>query len=114
MRRVNLSAGDTLFRKGEEAGEAYLIMEGTIQISSDALSVDLGKDELFGESGLVGNTRQADAIAKTNCQLMALSVDELRESVIKEPDTAMLLIGALIQRLADTLNKLEEVKRVVS
>jgi hypothetical protein len=40
MRRINLTAGETLFRKGEEAAEAHMIMDGTIEISSDVLSVD--------------------------------------------------------------------------
>ncbi len=114
MRRVNLTAGDVLFEKGDIANEAYLIMDGTIQISSDVLAADLGKDELFGESGLVGNTRQAAAIAKTDCRLFAISVDELRQSIKSEPDTALLLIEALIRRLADTLNMLETEKRLHS
>ena len=50
MRRVNLTAGEVLFEKGEIANEAYLIMDGTIEISSEALAVELGKDELLGES----------------------------------------------------------------
>lgn len=114
MRRLNLAAGDTLFRKGEEAAEAYIIMDGTIEISSDVLSVDLGKDELFGESGLVGNARQADATAKTGCRLFAVTVDELRDAINTAPDTALLLIEALIQRLAATLSDLEEAKRRIS
>ena len=114
MRRVNLAAGEVLFQKGEPASEAYLIMDGTIEISSEALTAELGKDELFGESGLVGNTRQAAAIAKTDCRLFAVSVDELRQSIKSEPDTALLLIEALIRRLADTLSQLETAKRLVS
>ncbi len=114
MRRVNLSAGDVLFEKGDTASEAYLIMDGTIEISSDALAVELGKDELFGESGLVGNTRQAAAAAKTDCRLFAVSVDELRQSITSEPETAMMLIEALIRRLAYALNELEKAKHPAS
>ncbi len=109
-----MAAGDVLFEKGDSASEAYLIMDGTIEISSDALAVELGKDELFGESGLIGNTRQAAAIAKTDCRLFTVSVDELRKSITSEPDTALLLIEALIRRLADTLSELGKAKRLVS
>ncbi len=63
---------------------------------------------------MVGNTRQAAAIAKTDCRLFAVTVDELRQSITSEPDTALLLIEALIKRLADTLHQLEETKRLVS
>jgi CRP-like cAMP-binding protein len=114
MRRINLAAGDTLFEKGDAANDAYLIMDGTIEISSDALAVELGKDELFGESGLVGNNRQAAAIAKTDCRLFAVSVDELRGSIKSEPETAMMLIEALIRRLAFALNELEKAKHLAS
>ena len=114
MRRVNLAAGDVLFEKGETADEAYLIMDGRIEISSDALTVELGKDELFGESGLVGNKRQAAATAITDCRLFAVSVEELRGSITSEPDTALLLIEALIRRLAYTLNELEKAKHLIS
>lgn len=114
MRRLNLAAGEALFKKGDTASEAYLVMDGTIEISSDALAVELGKDELFGESGLVGNKRQAAATAKTDCRLFAVTVDELRGSITSDPDTAVLLIEALIRRLAYTLNKLEKAKRMVS
>ena len=86
MRRVNLAAGEKLFDKGDVANEAYLIMDGKIEISSEALTAELGKDELFGESGLVGNTRQAAARAKTDCRL---SVEELRGSITSDPDTAL-------------------------
>jgi CRP-like cAMP-binding protein len=114
MRRINLSAGEVLFEKGDTANEAFLIMDGTIEISTHALTAELGKDELFGESGLVGNTRQAAATAKTDCRLFAVSVDELRGSIKADPDTALLLIEALIRRLADTLNQLEEAKQIAS
>jgi len=114
MRRINLAAGDVLFEKGDAATDAFLIMDGTIEISSDVLSVELGGDELFGESGLVGNTRQASAAAKTDCRLFAVSVDELRDSIRAEPETAMMLIEALIRRLAYALNELEKAKHPAS
>jgi CRP/FNR family cyclic AMP-dependent transcriptional regulator len=114
MRRVNIAAGEVLFEKGDAATEAFLVMDGIIEISTNALTAELGKDELFGESGLVGNTRQATAAAKTDCRLFAVSVDELRTSITSDPETALLLIEALIGRLADTLNKLEMAKRMIS
>ncbi len=40
------------------------------------MSTELGKNEPFGESSLVGNTLQAAVIAKTGCRLFAISVDE--------------------------------------
>ena len=97
-----------LFRSGEKTREAYIITDGTIEISSDLLSVDLGKNEL------VGNDRQADAIAKTGNRLFTVTVDELRDAINTAPNTTLLLVQALIQRLATTLSGLEAAKKLIS
>ncbi len=110
MRKVNLKAGDVLFRKGSPADDAYLIMNGVMKISGIMLKATLERSEIFGESGLVGNPRMADAIAHTDCQLMAFSVDELRDSIRTQPDLAEALIEAMIRRLASTVNELENVR----
>ena len=110
MRRVNLKAGDVLFQKGDAATDAYLIMDGVIEISGDKLKAMLNKSEIFGESGLVGNPRMAGAIAHTDCQLMAFSVDQLRSAIRTQPDTAETLIEAMIRRLASTVDELESLQ----
>ncbi len=109
MRRVNLKAGDVLFHKGDPADDAYLIMDGVIEISGEKLKATLNKSEIFGESGLVGNPRMADATAHTDCQLMAFSVDQLRNAIRTQPDTAETLVEAMIRRLASTVDELENV-----
>ena len=110
MRRVNLQSGEYLFHEGDTATSAYFVLRGVIEISSKELSVNLEKYEIFGESGLVGNTRMADAIAQTDCCLIAFSVDELRNSIRTEPDTAERLVEILIRRLAYTVHKLEKLR----
>ena len=53
--------------------------------------------------------RMADALALTDCQLMAFSVDELRIAIRTEPDTAEAMVEAMIRRLTGTVKKLENV-----
>ena len=110
MRKVYLKAGDVLFRKGSSADDAYLIMHGVIEISGSNLVATLERSEIFGESGLVGNPRMADAVARTDCQLMAFSVDELRNSIRTQPDIAEALIEAMIRRLTSTVIEMENVR----
>ncbi len=107
MRRVNLKAGDVLFHKGDPADDAYLIMDGVIKISGNKLEATLERSEIFGESGLVGNPRMADAVAHTDCKLMAFSVDQLGNAIRTQPDTAEALIEAMILRLTCTVYELE-------
>jgi CRP-like cAMP-binding protein len=109
MRKLNLKAGDVLFRKGDPADDAYLIIDGVIKISGEKLNATVKQSEIFGESGLVGNPRMADALALTDCRLMAFSVDELRIAIRTQPDTAEALVEAMIRRLTGTVKKLENV-----
>ena len=110
MRRINLASGDILFRKGDEAGDAYLIVQGEIVISASTMTVTLQKGELFGESGLIGNPRMATATAQGNCRLIVFAADEFRQAILTEPKTAEMLIEVLIRRLAHTVDQLENVR----
>ncbi len=110
MRRVNLVAGDVLFQKGDPADDAYLILDGVIEIFADDLIATLDNDEIFGESGLVGNPRMASATARTDCRLIAFSVEELRRSIRNEPETAEKLIEVMIRRLGDTVDELARLR----
>ena len=62
MRRVTLKAGEGLFDKGDPADDAFLILDGVIEIIAEDQLATLEKDEIFGESGLVGNPRMASAM----------------------------------------------------
>ncbi len=110
MRRVTLKAGDVLFDKGDAADDAYLILDGVIEISAKDLIATLEKDEIFGESGLVGNPRMAGATARTDCRLIAFSVDELRHSIRTEPESAEKLVEVMIRRLTHTVDELARLR----
>ena len=110
MRRVNLKAGEVLFDKGDPADDAYLILDGVIEISAKDLIATLEKDEIFGESGLVGNPRMAGAMARTDCRLIAFSVEELRHSIRTEPETAERLVEVMIRRLTNTVDELARLR----
>lgn len=112
MRRLNLNAGDVLFKRGDPANHAYFIMDGEIEISGNNLRATLARSEIFGESGLVGNPRMADAVARTNCRLMAFSVNELRNFIRTEPETAEALIEAMIRRLTSTVRELQSLHAI--
>ena len=114
MKRLTLKAGESLFEKGDRADNAYLILNGTIEISTGTLKAQIGREELFGESGLVGNDRQASASAITDCTLMELTANELKNDIRTDPDTSLLIIEALIKRLAHALDELDKAHTISS
>ncbi len=108
MRRVDIKENETLFKKGDDAGDAYLIITGSIKVSAPGMTAVLRKNELFGESGLTGNPRMATTTALEDCHLLAFSVDELRNTIRADPDTAESLVEVMIRRLAHTVSELEK------
>lgn len=86
-------AGDPVVREGEPADRFYVIIDGQFRVSQgDAGSAprhlrDLGRDEVFGEIGLLtGAPRTATVTAATIGRLLALDADEFLELVSAAPD----------------------------
>ena len=85
-------------------------VQGDLRISGFGVTVrgmaSSGTLQLFTDDGAVILENQSGATR--------IEGNELRVSIKSDPDTALVLIEALILRLADTLNQLEEAKRLVS
>jgi CRP/FNR family transcriptional regulator, cyclic AMP receptor protein len=64
-------AGETIFHKGEEGNELFIIRSGGVRISVDGRTLDeLRENDLFGEMALVDNSpRAAMPISLTASQI---------------------------------------------
>lgn len=78
-------AGQKVFVEGDSGDRAYLIQDGTVEISKHGLVLaTLGKGELFGEMALVDDQpRMATAKALTDASLVIVSRDVFREKLSK-------------------------------
>ncbi len=74
-RILDLSKGDYVFQEGNDAGYAYVLAEGTVEIVRKSADGDqvLGKVEkgsIFGEMAIIdGSPRSASARAATDCKV---------------------------------------------
>jgi len=103
-----LQSGEVLFHEGEAGHEAYLIVQGSVEIyrhlggKKKALAV-LGSGEIIGEMALVDNQpRMASASAAEDTVMVCISQDNLqgRLTRLAKDDTVMhLLIKTLVRRL---------------
>lgn len=105
---LNLKPGEVLFEEGELGDAAYLIVEGTIQISRlhNGKSVPLAtvrRGEIIGEMSLIDHQpRMASAVAVEACKLVRISDKNLQERMSKlaESDQVLhFLIKTLVRRL---------------
>ncbi len=105
---MSLKSGEVLFCEGDEGNNAYLILNGTIEIYRTAGEADinisnLGKGEIIGEMSLIDNQpRMASARALTNVKLAGISQDDLSKRLkrLKRDDKVIHhVMKTLVRRL---------------
>jgi uncharacterized membrane protein len=104
-----LEAGVSIFHAGDPGDAMFLIESGSVRISvkdadgQDAVLVDLGKGEFFGEMAVLDNqSRSADATVIHRAKLAVLAREDLLSLVRKRPDIALGMLTAMTQRLRHT------------
>lgn len=106
--RVVFEPGQALFRQGEAADAAYVVIEGSVEIvvrtASGSLLVDcVGQNQILGEAGMFGDLpRSATAIARTRLETLRIPRDVFRSVLQGSSDAALHLSHMLAQRLAKT------------
>jgi len=110
--RLTYDVGQVMFNAGDAADAAYIIIEGSVEISvptpSGPIIVNtLGKNELLGEIAIFGEVpRTATAKATAKLETLKISKDMFIKVIRENPDAAIELIKILAGRLANTTSQL--------
>lgn len=100
--------GEYLFREGDSAVAAGLIIEGNVVIrssGSDDIIVRLGPGDFFGEAALLEDTpRSASGIAETPTQVSLLVRYQLEEFVRHRPQAGLGIMTNLARLLLARLH----------
>jgi len=93
---VSFQKSDYIIRKGDEANEMYIIINGKVQVVSEDGSKtfdSMKAGQFFGEVGVVNNVpRTATIVAATNVDLIVLSRKSLDEVVKKYPECHKIIL----------------------
>jgi CRP-like cAMP-binding protein len=97
----DFSAGTTIFRAGEPGAEMFIVQEGEVDIVIDGKVVEsIGPEHFFGEMALIDESpRSADAVARTDCKLLALNQRQFLFLVDEVPFFAIRMMRVLADRL---------------
>lgn len=108
--------GTTIFVKGDPGTALFAVRSGMVKISvpspdgREAVFNVLHAGEIFGEIALLdGQSRTADAIAVSDCELLAINRRDFLAFVQDEPKAALRLIELLCARLRFASEHFEEV-----
>jgi CRP-like cAMP-binding protein len=114
--RLTYDAGQVMFNAGDAADAAYIIIDGSVEISvptpSGPIIVNtLGKNELLGEIAIFGDVpRTATAKAMAKLEALKISKDMFVKVIRENPDAAVELIKILAGRLANTTSQLTQTR----
>jgi CRP/FNR family transcriptional regulator, cyclic AMP receptor protein len=110
--RLKFDAGQVIFNAGDVGDSAYIIIDGTVEISVPTPSGpivinNMGKNDLLGEIAIVGEVpRTATAKAVTKLETLKISKELFVKIIHENPDAAIELIRILAARLASTTSQL--------
>jgi len=100
------SLGEVLFREGDTAGSAIVIVSGLVKIhkrgrDGDELILSLcGPGDLLGEvTAVQGAARSADAVALEDVEAATVAVADLRALLARYPRVALVLLELALRRL---------------
>lgn len=105
MQTINFAAGATILTEGEEGDTAYLIVDGSVEVTigegAQAKNVGtLGPGDAFGEMCLLEpGPRSATVKAVTDVECVTTTYDEFMASIQDDPERAVEFMKTLIRRL---------------
>jgi CRP-like cAMP-binding protein len=114
--RLTYAAGQVIFNAGDVGDSAYVIIEGTVEISVPTPSGpivinEMGRNDLLGEIAIVGEVpRTATAKAITKLETLKISKELFMKIIRENPDAATELIRILAARLALTTSQLSRTR----
>ncbi|WP_081852887.1 Crp/Fnr family transcriptional regulator [Bosea sp. 117] len=111
--------GDILFREGQEADSAYVVVSGNFALTREDMppeagqprAVNVGPGTLLGEMALITQTqRPATATATEVSSVLRIPRSIFMRTVESYPDVALRLARTLSERLTTTLDDLGRVR----
>jgi hypothetical protein len=107
MRSRRFDKGAIIFRKGDAAQEAYLLVEGEIEFTEPGSVVSPGV--LFGELALftTERTRTATAVCRTDTLLFSITYDQFEQLCFQNPEFGIYLLRLIVSRLQSDIAHLE-------
>lgn len=105
MKSVKFKPGDTILTEGEDGDSAFLIVDGSVEVSvgadGQAKAVGtLSAGEVFGEMSLIEpGPRSATVRAVTDTECISTNYEEFITSLQDNPERAVEFMKTLVRRL---------------
>ncbi len=106
MERLQLSPGETLFRRNDEGSSLFILIEGLLNVQlglngngTDEIVGQLSPGEFFGEMSLLtGEPRSATIVALTNAVVYEINRPTIVQLINERPEISECMSRAVAQR----------------
>lgn len=105
MLQMHMSAGETIYKEGDEADAVYLIEDGAVEVSRIAANKAVrlavfGKGEIFGESGVIHDKPRSTTMrALMDCQVLKVPKEQFFTMFGDNNPMGLPLLKMLTERL---------------
>ena len=99
MSKRPFAKGDVVFRKGDDAHELYVVVDGTVRLQE--LDVTIGPGQIFGEIGLFAPSRRRTqtVVCDTDVDAFSITDKKIYELYFQNPKLGFDLMRLIIGRL---------------
>ncbi len=93
-----LKAGSRIFSKGDEANEAFLLVEGRVVVPE--ISAHLEPGAIFGEMALftAAGQRTASAVCDSDVRLLVITYEQFEQLYFQNPEFGLYLVRLIVRR----------------
>ncbi len=102
-------AGESIVKQGEAGDSMFLVKDGVVRVfltgdgGPEVVLREVSVGQYFGEFSLFDEKpRSAGATARTDCELLELERDTLREHILKRPRIAIAVLAEMSERMRET------------
>ena len=114
MKTLFKKKGDIVLREGEETDDAYIILEGEIEVTKNKKQVAiLTENSNFGEIALVDKRpRTATCTAYTNCKLGMVTRENYTQLLKHRPDAINPLMRIVVDRMRNLMDIMDDLHKI--
>lgn len=107
MNKRAVAAGETLFRKGDEANGMLFLVNGRLHLKE--IDVDLPPGTIVGEMGFLapGGARTQTLVCTENGQILQISYERVKELYYQNPTFGFYFLRLATSRLFENIGRLE-------
>lgn len=114
MKTIHKMRGSVIVREGEETDEAYIILEGEIDVTKKGKHLaTLEENSIFGEIALVDQRpRTATCTAKTNCILGMVTRENYKDLIKYRPQAVIPIMKIVTDRMRNLMDIMEDLHKM--